>query len=78
MGQKRSKKVRPPEFFESLRDAVKRNIKAALVMSAAEAGAPDLSVAADAYRSLFELTEDDAVWDALVRAGKAAAARGSR
>ncbi|MCX5680586.1 MAG: hypothetical protein NTZ95_08125, partial [Candidatus Omnitrophica bacterium] len=33
MGQKRSKKTRPPEFFEGLRDAVKRNITAALLVS---------------------------------------------
>ena len=33
MSQKRSKKTRPPEFFESLRDAVKRNLTAALLVS---------------------------------------------
>jgi len=35
MGQKRSKKTRPPEFFENLRRAVKRNIMAAVLISAA-------------------------------------------
>lgn len=33
MGQKRNKKERRPEFFESLRDAIKRNIMAALIIS---------------------------------------------
>ena len=34
MGQKRIKKARSPEFFESLRDTVKRNLTAALLVSA--------------------------------------------
>lgn len=33
MGQKRNKKARPPEFFEGLRDAIKRNLIAVFLIS---------------------------------------------